>query len=153
MAASVCQGRSRRGIVGASAYHTMGFLTRPRLLVCLLLVAIATHAREAEPQGATAGERRVAERLNRIRQDPPALRAFLQAMPKGADLHLHLTGAVYAESYIRWAAEMPLCVDVSTFAYDTCNNPAGQRPDAQVLQDPQLYRRVIDALSIRNWSA
>ncbi len=132
----------------------MGFLTRPRLLVCLLLaVVIAAHAREAEPQGATAGERRVAERLNRIRQEPPALRAFLQAMPKGADLHVHLTGAVYAESYIRWAAEMPLCVDVSTFAYDTCNNPAGQRPAAQVLQDPQLYRRVIDALSIRNWSA
>ncbi len=123
------------------------------MLCVLLVVAVVAQAREAEPQAQTTGERRVAERLNRIRQDPPALRAFLQAMPKGADLHVHLTGAVYAESYIRWAAEMPLCIDVATFAYDTCNNPAGQRPAAQALQDSQLYRRVIDALSMRNWNA
>ena len=25
-------------------------------------------------------------------------------MPKGGDLHSHLSGAVYAESYIQWAA-------------------------------------------------
>ena len=38
-------------------------------------------------------------------------------MPKGADLHSHLTGAVYAESYIEWAAVMPLCIDLSTSGY------------------------------------
>jgi len=29
------------------------------------------------------------------------LTAFLEQMPKGGDLHNHLTGAVYAETYIQ----------------------------------------------------
>ena len=40
-----------------------------------------------------------------IRDDPLALLAFLREMPKGGDLHNHLSGAIYAESYLRWAAE------------------------------------------------
>jgi hypothetical protein len=50
---------------------------------------------------------RVTEHFARIRQDPPALRAFLRAFPKGADLHSHLSGAIYAENYIQWAADLP----------------------------------------------
>jgi hypothetical protein len=30
--------------------------------------------------------------------------AFLRQMPKGGDLHNHLSGAIYAESYIQWVA-------------------------------------------------
>src|SRR2546430_6862252 len=37
--------------------------------------------------------------------NPLELRNFLKKMPKGADLHNHLSGAVYAESWIRAAAE------------------------------------------------
>jgi adenosine deaminase len=136
--------------------------------VCLLIVmamAMAVQARAAESQvttatiprarAATAAERRVSARLDSIRHDPPALRAFLQALPKGADLHTHLSGAVYAESYIRWAADLPMCIDTSTFAYveakGSCNDAAGQRPAAAVLQDPLLYRHAVDALSTRRW--
>jgi adenosine deaminase len=35
----------------------------------------------------------------------------LQQFPKGADLHVHLSGAVYAETFIREAGEDKLCVD------------------------------------------
>ncbi len=45
-----------------------------------------------------------------LRDDHPALRAFLYRMPKGADLHVHLSGAVYAEPLIGWAAREGLCV-------------------------------------------
>jgi adenosine deaminase/adenosine deaminase CECR1 len=31
-------------------------------------------------------------------------------MPKGGDIHSHLGGAVYAESYLAWAAEEDYCV-------------------------------------------
>ena len=31
--------------------------------------------------------------------------------PKGADLHVHLSGAIYAETFIRDAGEDGLCVD------------------------------------------
>src|SRR5579875_1189604 len=40
----------------------------------------------------------------------PELYAFLKPMPKGGDLHMHLSGAVYAETFIREAAEQGLCV-------------------------------------------
>ena len=33
-----------------------------------------------------------------VRADPLALHDFLKRMPKGADLHNHLDGAVYAET-------------------------------------------------------
>ena len=46
-----------------------------------------------------------------VKAGPEALRAFLEEFPKGADLHVHLSGAVYAETLIRDAGEDGLCVD------------------------------------------
>lgn len=40
----------------------------------------------------------------------PELYAFLKPMPKGADLHMHLSGAVYAETFIGEAAQAGLCL-------------------------------------------
>lgn len=56
-------------------------------------------------QCALAAEQRASERLNAILGDPAALDAFLAAVPKGGDLHMHLSGAVYAETYLQWARE------------------------------------------------
>ncbi|RYE47537.1 MAG: adenosine deaminase, partial [Hyphomicrobiales bacterium] len=38
--------------------------------------------------------------FNRVVGDQSRLRVFVQAMPKGANLHNHLDGSVYAETYI-----------------------------------------------------
>jgi hypothetical protein len=134
-------------------------------------VAAQTSTKPQIVQPASA-ETRVIGHFERIRREPPALRAFLQAMPKGADLHTHLTGAVYAESYILWAADMPLCVDLSNLGFVaaldtrmadstrppaggssrvTCRDPATQRAASDALSDPVLYRRMIDAFSSRFW--
>ena len=45
-----------------------------------------------------------AARFSALRADHTELRAFLTAMPKGADLHVHLSGAVYAEDLHRAGA-------------------------------------------------
>ena len=60
------------------------------------------------------------------RKGPPALRAFLSEFPKGADLHVHLSGAVYAETFIRDAGEDGLCVDAVAlkFAKPPCTGQA-----------------------------
>jgi len=60
---------------------------------------------------AIAGEASVAAWLERHRERPGAVRAFVQRLPKGADLHSHLSGAVYAERYLEWAAADGFCVD------------------------------------------
>jgi hypothetical protein len=48
-----------------------------------------------------------------MRQSPPKLRAFLQAMPKGAELPYHLTGGAYAENLIRSGANRGACIAVN----------------------------------------
>ena len=38
-------------------------------------------------------------RLAELKKNPPELFAFLYKMPKGGDLHNHLSGAIYAENF------------------------------------------------------
>jgi len=60
------------------------------------------------------------------RRDPNALRAFLLAMPKGGDLHHHLTGAVYPEVLIQLASYEGLSVDLASSGFAQCaGTPAG----------------------------
>ena len=48
--------------------------------------------------------------IKQHQQQPNALRTLLQPMPKGADLHSHLSGAVYAEEYLKLAAQRGYCL-------------------------------------------
>jgi adenosine deaminase len=118
--------------------------------------AIAVPTATAQPAAPAASrERAVTRHFGRIRHEPPALRAFLRAMPKGADLHLHLGGAIYAETLIAWAAEQALCIDTDRVRYvaGPCDATKRTRPAADALADPLLYRQMIDALSVRNWES
>jgi hypothetical protein len=87
-----------------------------------------------------------------IRSQPPALWAFLKDMPKGGDLHSHLSGAIYAESMIAWAAEDGLCVDQHTLTVmkPPCDATLAQVAAKDAQADPLLFRRMVDAWSMRN---
>ncbi len=89
-------------------------------------------------------------------QGPLALRAFLAQFPKGADLHVHLSGAVYAETFIRDAAEDGLCIDTIAlrFAKPPCKGkviPATEFTKAMTPANQDLYDRLIDAFSMRSF--
>src|SRR6185295_7935824 len=78
----------------------------------LLFCGLATPAQTAGRASAGAiSEQKAARFFESIRKSPPQMLAFLRKMPKGGDLHSHLSGAVYAESYIQWAANKGLCVN------------------------------------------
>ncbi len=96
---------------------------------------------------------RAAADLQAVRNTPERLRDFLQRMPKGGDLHHHLTGAVYAESYIGYAVEDGDCIDTSSFAITAppCDGTATV-PAVQATTNFVLRNHVIDALSIRNFT-
>ena len=90
------------------------------------------------------------------RAGPLALRAFLEKMPKGADLHLHFSGAVYAETFIDEAAADHLCFVTATLTLAAPKVPgahceAGQLESALALTDPSLYNTMVDALSLRDF--
>jgi len=84
------------------------------------------------------------------RENRTALRAFLHRMPKGADLHTHLAGAVYAERFIAWAAQQELCIDPQKVVVPKpqCDR-AGAVPVSDALRDQQLYNWLVDAFSMR----
>ena len=73
-----------------------------------------------------------------VKDGPLALHGFLDQFPKGADLHVHLSGAVYAETFIRDAGEDGLCVDPAalSFAKPPCNPPLVLRAALRNLSPP-----------------
>jgi adenosine deaminase len=128
-----------------------------RAIASLVLLTSLLHS-QAVPKKSSAltPEQRTAKYFESIKNDPVKLRAFLHAFPKGGDLHNHLSGAVYAESYIRWASGMGLCATkdmtlVATKQKDVCDDPQAQRPVAEYAKDAKFYNALIDALSMRNW--
>jgi adenosine deaminase len=128
--------------------HTAGSLVsrRFRLLVPVLLLALMAAAQQDRH------EQRAARHLEAVRHQPLLLHAFLYDMPKGGDLHNHLVGAVYAESFIQYAADDDLCVDRQTMALGQPPCDAKTRPPAHAaLNDPVLHRQMVDAFSMRDF--
>jgi adenosine deaminase len=87
---------------------------------------------------------------------PPALYAFLLQFPKGADLHVHLSGAIYAETFIRDAAEDGMCVDpvALRFAHPPCEGSlisATRLSGALKSADQDLYDRLVNSFSMRSF--
>src|SRR3954466_4716936 len=90
-----------------------------------------------------------------VRGGPLALHAFLDQFPKGADLHVHLSGAVYAETFIRDAAQDGVCVDAAAlkFVKGTCGEalvPAARLEGGLAPSDQELYDRLINSFSMRS---
>src|SRR5215469_13789631 len=82
-----------------------------------VLVGCAGTAGQGTASSPEAAEARTARHLEAVRSDPVQLGVFLRRMPKGGDLHNHLSGAIYAESNIAWAAADGLCVDRRSYAF------------------------------------
>ena len=89
------------------------------LSVCIALAAgaAAQTAHQAPARPVTAEVRTAKAYDAAVKAGPPAVRAFLDQFPKGGDLHVHLSGAVYAETFIRDAGEDGLCVDPAALSF------------------------------------
>jgi adenosine deaminase len=110
----------------------------------------------------TDGERRATLSIEAARTNPLQLRNLLKNMPKGADLHNHLFGAVSAESWIRAGAEDQLCVNLASLSFAKPQAAAanaspearcgsGQAPAASAYKDQHLFDALVDAFSMRGF--
>ena len=134
-------------------------------MVLLLLCASTawSQTKRAPPAPTTTTlEQRAELNLKAARENPLQLRHFLLNMPKGGDLHNHLSGAVYAESWIRAGAEDHLCVDVAKLAFVKLAASAGKGaeqaacgegkvPAEAAFKDQELYDALVDAFSMRGF--
>src|SRR5436190_2780796 len=109
----------------SSSTQSIASLALTLILFCSLTTQAQTVRRTV---AGTTSEKRTAQYFEAIRKSPPQMLAFLRKMPKGGDLHSHLSGAVYAESYVRWAADKGLCVNQGsmTLSQPPCDQASGQ---------------------------
>ena len=132
-----------------------------RLLLAPLAAALAVTACAQTSAQTTAQEQRAARAFGAARKaGAPELYAFLKPFPKGADLHMHLSGAVYAETFIAEAVKQNLCVDTAALKFTPMVEaekvqakicPAGSVPAATALIDQHLYDQLVDAFSMRSF--
>lgn len=135
---------------------------RRRIWIAVLLVlAVALLARLAVVAGDLPAVATAAQ-FESLRADHPRLRAFLHRMPKGGDLHTHLSGAVYAERFVAWAVRDGLCLRRADMAIlprpegGTTEQPCGPDPAISPIAEAvsggrgqTTYDLLIDALSMR----
>ena len=123
---------------------------RIRILSAVLAASIALTAPTfpAVAQPASVDTRMDAV-MAAIADDPIAYREFFTEFPKGADLHQHLSGAVWAESMLTWAAQDGLCLTQVTFVASAGPCTSDQISAASVLSNPALQSQVIAAWSMR----
>jgi adenosine deaminase len=135
-----------------------------RLASLALAVAAGAGQAQAPASAATQEARAIHAYQAALQSGPLALQAFLADFPKGADLHVHLSGAVYAESFIRAAGEDGLCIDPEGLRFamlpthepvkEPCGDklvPAKRLSGNMTSADQDLYDRLVDSFSMRSF--
>lgn len=120
--------------------------------VVFLFAFLTAVCMPAYVQTKPTAEQKTTNYFESVRNQPLLLSLFLQQMPKGADLHNHLSGAIYAESYIEWAIQDGLCVDRKALAFVPPPCDGEKAPAADAIKDWQLYYDLIDSFSMRSLS-
>jgi adenosine deaminase len=116
----------------------------------------------AQVESGTAGEQKASRAFEAARKNPLALHAFIEKMPKGADLHMHLSGAIYAETFLKDAAADLLCVNTAKLKFERSTGTSktvpvqavcseGAVPAATAFKDQRLYDDLVDAFSMRSF--
>ncbi|HLZ12659.1 MAG TPA: hypothetical protein VKP58_08740 [Candidatus Acidoferrum sp.] len=137
-------------------WRRFGAMLAALVLSCFganLSIAQSPNAKSGET-AALNGDRMGELQLAAARKNPLQLRQFLKKMPKGADLHYHLSGGVYAESFIRAAVEDGLCVDTKKLAFTECAADGADKtivPSSEAYKNQSLYDQLIDSFSMRSF--
>lgn len=117
-----------------------------------LLIATALGAAFAAPAGAAPGTanadataRHFASLVSGPAPKTAELAMFFNNMPKGADLHHHYSGSIYAEQYLEWVDKLGYCVDKTSWSVQT--DKAADRKNcatvAELEKDPLAYRSLM----------
>lgn len=97
----------------------------------------------------------ISEWFETIRTNEAMLQYFFSRMPKGGDLHNHLSGSVFAESYFDIALKEGFYLDTVSFklyAKEDFSMPQSCKPLFQGMCKEHFYRmQCVDHWSIRNY--
>ena len=119
---------------------------------CVIFSAVAQIPSTSQ-QSSIGSESQAASWFEAHRTQPAALRAFVQRMPKGGDIHSHLSGAVYAEHYLEWAASDGYCVNPQAGTLvepGACGQDSSYFPASELFNRTSIYNFLINRWSTRN---
>src|SRR6266446_81638 len=159
------QGKNRMRKSKVNLLRSLPLSRSSCVLVLLLSLVSPGVAQNKAPRAVAAqntSEQRAELQLQAARQNPLQLRHFLLGMPKGGDLHNHLSGAVYAESWIRAASEDHLCVDLAKLAFakpQPASESGAEQPvcwegkvsAVTAYKDQHLFDALVNAFSMRGF--
>lgn len=112
-----------------------------KLFVCCALLSALTNAAVAD----------VAEHFKQIKSDPNALYAFLKEMPKGGELHYHLSGGAYPETMLAVAAKGKYCLNQDTFVISPLLQSCEGINASELSLNPAIYNQTIRAWSYKDF--
>lgn len=99
----------------------------------------------------TDSEKLLATYLDSLRTSPKALQQFLSNMPKGADLHYHLSGGAFAEELLKLAEGEGFCIQLSDYrVYEDPTCPTSNLLD-KVVENPETRQALIAAWSMKHF--
>ncbi len=111
-------------------------------LLAVLIFCGALDARET-----VSGEKIINSHFETLRQSPVLLRQFLLEMPKGGDLHHHVSGATYAEDLIDFYVEKGAFIDPKTMRITDPATGVPVIPLSRAYEDNDFYEQIV-----LNWS-
>jgi adenosine deaminase/adenosine deaminase CECR1 len=92
--------------------------------------------------------------LDSIRNDEAHLRQFFAKLPKGADLHHHYSGSVYAETYLEYIEKNNLWINRNSYAIADSQAPKNERSEWSTVNSLKEdgYWSEIRVRLIESWS-
>lgn len=136
------------------------------IYIVTALVTTSTSARDFKSHNYTQTKKAYSKLLADSGRDQASLNLFVNLMPKGADLHHHFSGAIYAETYLEWAKERGYCIynasqkEDGIFKFNVVTKP-GELSERQktaclsvdaLQSDNQLYRDLLKTWSSKDYA-
>jgi adenosine deaminase len=89
--------------------------------------------------------------FNQIKKDPNALYEFLKRMPKGGELHYHLSGGAYPETLIELASKGNYCVNEKTFMVTNNTGFCDGITTKELMNQPNSYAQTVKEWSLKEF--
>src|SRR4051812_33069776 len=105
-----------------------------------------------DTSAAVKREDAVAKKFDAAKYNPAALATLVQALPKGADLHMHLSGAATTESLMQIGEDDNDCLS-ATYTAQACSlggTPIGSAPTKAVLDAWSMQDNTTASVSARH---
>ncbi|MDC9597848.1 adenosine deaminase family protein [Xenorhabdus anantnagensis] len=136
------------------------------IIILLMLFPCLANAGDLAKENETATARFFSNLLETNDPDIAELTMAMKMMPKGADIHIHYSGAIYAETYLDWVGDKGYCIydrsdpKLKIEAYRIEMRPKNQLPGEnqqfcldknEVIANNVFYRKLLGAWSDRDF--